>query len=233
MTLLEASRALGPLVGQAVVDQTRAEAARVVLEQMTQLAHRLSYRPDLKEDAVNGLLLKLVSRAASGRTWNVPADDAGVRAWLLCCLRNQCISLLRTQRHEVQPTGDDWVEPPAPDPTDEKAALDEARGVWRQLEDDVLPAAALGLSEEASRNLRRAYDEMRALAMRHTTIDEIVRQDGALGEPRLAATVYQHHHRARQRLLRHVASMERRGQVDRRRAGQLMNAVRYLRRRAL
>ncbi len=231
MTLIEAYRNLGPIVGDAQLDAVRSEAAATILGAVRAASRPLRFPVEVKEEAEARVVLKLVQRAVNGAKWNDPDTDGAVRAWLHRCLYNEGVSLLR-QRDQQLPEGGEHGLPEPHAAPDESASDELAAAVWHQLEHEVLPSAAASMRGQAGEGLARAFHEMRALALGQASIAGVVEASGKPPGAASEAAVHKQHQRARDRLLSQVEAMEARAEVERQRAEHLRNAVRSLRRRA-
>jgi DNA-directed RNA polymerase specialized sigma24 family protein len=243
MTLLEAYRTIGPLVGDWIVDQQRCEAGRILLEEAQRICRRLRYPDDVKEDLPGKMCLKLLAGAVGGKAWRDPDSDSAVVGWLTTSLRNLAVDELRRRGQIEEVPHDDAehetarrrrTEPSVSghQTTEEEAREAEAEATWRHLIDELVPEIACLLPPSRREAFQRSVSEMLALAKEQQTMADVVSAQGKKPDSRTEAAVYQQHHRARARLLGYIDDLETHAQVSPERAEHLRNAVRSLRRRA-
>jgi len=170
VTLLDAFRSLGALIGDAGVDSERQRAADVLLPELTKLVRSLGFPHDLWDDAAAEAFCSLMT---GGNRSNAAVDcdsDARVRQFLRKCLRNAMLDELR-KRRRLTPLDSEKVDS---EPASPEASPEQEASAWQEISlrtsaeqefyERVVPAVAGSLRPSAGRDLVQAVEHMRALA---------------------------------------------------------------------
>lgn len=235
MTLLEAFRTLGPLIGVAEEDERRNEAARIVLAELHRLAARTTFNADVRDEIPSRVMVRMLQRLAGATRENDPDTDAGVTAWLWTCVRHTGIDLTRRKRPEkpIDTAGD----PPgdSPDPLEElvgQAEVEERTAALHQLREDIVAEVAAGMQPRARDAFLEAIDDLFALAEGGVSFDDVVRARRGEVTRQAIDAVYKQHSRARQALQRAIDRLADEGRLAPDRRRHLVAIVRRLHRRA-
>ena len=238
MTLLEAFRSLGTLIGDAGVDSDRQRAGDVLLPELTKLVRGLGFSRDLWEDAVAEAFCSLMTGGNRSNAAVGCDSDVRVRQFLRTCLRNTMLDELR-KRRRLTPldTENGYSEPVSPEasPEEEASALQEIQlraTAEQEFYDRVVPAVASSLRPSAGRDLVQAVEHMRALAAGDKEFCAVVLEATGRNDGPAQTAVHQRHSRTRRRLLEYIESLECAGDVSVDRVRALRWCVSRLQRRA-
>ena len=138
LSLLDAFRGCGPVLGVPEVDEVREIAAARLLGELRALSRRLQgFNPDIRDEATQVVLVRLFKAGPRGTRHGDPESEASLRGYLLTALRNAARDLL-PRRHfgEITATVEAAAANPVGRPDQELEALDQESSARRRIEDD-------------------------------------------------------------------------------------------------
>lgn len=239
MTLLEAFRRLSPDCARD--DFAGQDALAFVQDEIDALARRLTFEESIREDAAAEVTVHMLY-GGSRTSGALECDsDKRVRGFLRRALYNKAIELWRSRRALAEDTIDDVDHPielvalalSAEDLLAEPDLMRDALGIEQCFMDVIVPACAERFSQpKARQDFLTAVAQMRALAFRITTIDEVVLEATGRTGGAAEAAVHQRHHRARVRLVDFIADEVAAGRLTAGQAEQFRGCVSFLHRRA-
>lgn len=179
LSLFDAFRALGPLVGQPEVDDIRNAAAGRVLHELQAIARRSrGARPDL-EDAIQDTLRRLTQVGPRGVRATDPTTDEEVRNYLTRALHNNLITIERKQRAPLlaEPRAEQPDPRPGPDVTLDLAAQGRERDNARAQLEEIVRTIAARRSPSAANSFLRTISQLRDIVARRTTVNDVVQTE--------------------------------------------------------
>jgi hypothetical protein len=239
MTLLEAFRRLSPDCPPE--DFAGQDALAFVQDEVNMLARRLTFEESIREDAATEVTVHMLF-GGSRTTGALECDsDKRVRGFLRRALSNKAIELWRARRALAEDTIDDADHPielvdialSAEDVLTEPDLMREALAIEQRFMDVLVPACAETFTQvRARQDFLTVVTQMRALAFKATTIDEVVLESTGRTGATAEAAVHQRHHRARVRLVEFIADEAGAGRLSAEQAEQFRGCVSFLHRRA-
>lgn len=238
MTLLDAFRSLGALIGEPNVDSERQRAAAVLLPEMTKVVRGLGFPQDLRDDAVAEAFCSLMTGGNRGSAAVACDSDARVRGFLRECLRNAMRDELR-KRKRLTPLDSQKADS---EPASQQASPEEEASAWQEIDlrtsaehelyERVVPAVAASVRTSAGRDLVQAVEHMRSLAAGEKDFGAVVLEATGRNDGPAQTAVHQRHSRARRRLLEYIENLEVAGNLSVDRIRALRWCVSRLQRRA-
>jgi RNA polymerase sigma factor (sigma-70 family) len=243
MSLVEAFRSLGCLLGEPAGDSVRQEAATIVLPELRRLALGLvraqGFREELADDAVNEAFCNLMTGGNRSNAALACDSDQRVRAFLKECLRNAMLDELRRHARVDQldsATASATLESGRGESPEDLAIasqeIDRRQAAQQEFYDRLVPALAATLRPDAGRDLTNAVQHMRALANSEKDFKTVVMEATGKDDAAAHSAVHQRHSRARRRLAEYIESLVTAGQLTAERAEDLRWCVGQLQRRA-
>lgn len=173
MTLLDAFRRVGPIVGVSPAeDEERREAAQLLLGALRQQSRPLwkeaRGRNDLLEDAIQTVLARLIRVGPRGERANDPTDDRGVERWLRKALLRRLIDEVRSRARESEAPAPAPPRADRPDVVAEgRIALENALQMASEvLQTHVMPPVGSGVGETLA--------ELMTIAQGGTRFEDVV-----------------------------------------------------------
>jgi len=242
MTIVEAFRLLGCLVGDPAIDHPRQEAAAVLLPELRRLAQwlvrRSGFPEQLADDAVNQAFCNLMTGGNRSNAALACDSDQRVKGFLKECLRNVMLDELRRQGRVEQldaaGTSVRFDAGTVDSPEELAIASQEIarrQSAQREFYERIVPAAASMLRPDAGRDLTQAVQHMRLLATGEMDFKTVVMQATGKDDVTAHSAVHQRHSRARRRLVEYIESLVAEGHVTTERAEDLRWCVSQLQRR--
>ena len=239
MTLLEAFRRLSP--DCAPDDFVAQDAITRVHDELASLARRLTFEESIREDAVAEVVFHMV-QGGSRTTGALDCDsDARIRGFLRRALYHKAVEVWRARRALAEDTIDDGDRPitlvdlalSVEEVLTEPDLMREALAIEQRFVERLVPACAAGFAQPGPRrDFLAAVAQMRALAYRTTTIDEVVLEATGRTGPAAEATVHKRHQRARLRLVECIEDQVAAGRLTAEEAERFRGCVSFLHRRA-
>ncbi|BCS35449.1 hypothetical protein TBR22_A46760 [Luteitalea sp. TBR-22] len=238
MTLLEAFRALSPDTDG---NPTAAAAFEVVYEELERLSRRFTFDDGIREDAFAETAMNMLY-GGSRTSGALECDsDARVRGFLRRSFYHMAVQLWRARRSLAEDTIDDGDHPialvdlalSAEEALTQPDLMREALAIEQRFVEQVVPACAETFKQpQARRDFVVAVTQMRALAYKTTTIDDVVLEATGRTGAAAEATVHKRHQRARVRLADFIAAEAAAGRLTAEEADRLRGCVSFLHRRA-
>jgi transcriptional regulator of acetoin/glycerol metabolism len=242
MTLVEAFRSLGCLLGDPAVDTTRQEAAAILLPELRRLALGLvraqGFREELADDAVNEAFCSVMTGGNRSNAALACDSDQRVRGFLKECLRNEMLDEVRrharVEQRDSVTTSATFESGHADSPEELAIAAEEIerrQAAQREFYERIVPELATTLRPEAGRDLTQAVQHMRALVADETDFRTVVTEATGKEDAAAQSAVHQRHSRARRRLVEYIESLAAAGRLTQQRAEDLRWCVGQLQRR--
>jgi hypothetical protein len=240
LSLLDAFRACGPLLGVPQVDGVRDAAAARLLRELRRLAAGLrGFTPAIRDDATQVVVMRLVRVGPRGLRQGDPQSDDGVRGYLLTALRNAARDLLpHPALGQLSPGVERRAATSNPGPAEHLDEEIEKAGLQGLLEDarrrlgEVITLAAEALEGPARERFLSAIAELTDVAEGRRAFDgivddEIVRTGAA---PRAAKNrLYKRYSRALERVVEAIERLARTGAIGYPEQQALLAAMDWLR----
>lgn len=238
MTLLDAFRVFGVLIGDPSVDGSRQVAAGVLLKEMNQLVRGLEFPQELRDDAVPLVLCRLMTGGNLSVSARECDSDVRVRGFLRACLRNvmhderrKTRLLKQVDQETVEAVPDTQQSSPEADAVAwQEVALRTA--AERELREVLVPLVASRLRASAGRDFIQAFEHMSDLADGRKAFDAVVLEATGRSDEDAQTAVHQRHSRARRRLLQLIEDQAISGSLSDDRLRVMRWSVRRLHRRA-
>lgn len=210
MTLLEAFRVFGALIGDPAVDGQRQSSASVLLQEMNVLVRSLNFQHELKDDAVHNALCRLMTSGNRSTSALECDSEVRVRGFLRECLRNVMLDEVRKTKR-LRPFDPETVEsiPTTEQSSPEEEAVarqevDLRRSAEKELREVLVPLVASRLRVSAGRDFIQAFEHLCDLADGKKDFNTVVLEATGHQDSDAQAAVHQRHSRARRRLLQCV-----------------------------
>jgi DNA-directed RNA polymerase specialized sigma24 family protein len=218
LSLLDAFRTCGPLLGVREVDAAREAASSRLLTELRLLTRGLGFTRDIREEAVQVVLMRLFKAGPRGIRYGDPASDDAVRGYLRTALRNAARDLLpsRTLR-ELGPVARKAASPdPGPDDLlDEVQASNLLASAQARL-GKLMQAAAEGLDGAARERFLATMSELADIASGRQAFEDLVAQQVAASSddaPTVKTRLYQRYSRAFKRIVDAIDDLTEAGDV--------------------
>jgi hypothetical protein len=212
LSLLEAFRRCGPLIGEPGADATRNAAAAMLNGALQTLVAGIGFDASIREEAIQVVLFRLTRSGPRGLRAGDPDTDAAVRGYLKNAVKNAARDLL--PRRNMVP-----IDAAAADPIDRGPMPDEvldlqeiqqlveaAHDRFRRIVDHVAESMGSG-----SANFRTTVAELEAIGDGAREFNDLVRQQmEATGDSRTTVRnrYYQRYARTLRRLHEAVEELE-------------------------
>lgn len=175
LTLLDAFRQCGGLVGDPAVDAARSLANGVLYGHLRRLARHVGGPREVLEEAVQTIWVRLANKGPRGVRATDPGSDEAVTRYLVRSLKNGLIDHFRREGRRGELDVEQIV---APEPGASDGELEAAREMLREatatIFDTIAPAAATHLRKGADATFRKAIEARRRLALSELTCQEAV-----------------------------------------------------------
>lgn len=240
MTLVEAFRSIGCLIGDDNVDRLRRNAAAIVLLELQRMARTvargLRFPDHMADDAAHEAFCNLMTGGNRSNAALACDSDQRVRGFLRECVRNAMLDERRRARSRYI-DHQRAVEEPAHDESPEELAIASQEIERRQSADRdfyqrIVPAVAESLRAEAGRDFRQAVEHMRALVSGEIDIERVVMEATGKDDAAAHTAVHKRHSRTRRRLLEHIEALVASEDLTREQAEDLYRCVSQLHRRS-
>jgi hypothetical protein len=185
LSLLDAFRACGPILGLPEVDEARESAAARLLTELRGLVWRLEgFNPEIRDEAVQVVLVRLFKAGPRGTRHGDPESEAAVRGYLFTALRNAARDL-RPRRFfdEIDATVEAQAPNPVRRPDQELETLDQASSAQSRLAEvaarfqEVVQATAAALGDRVGARFLATMEELAAIADGRQSFDGLVEHE--------------------------------------------------------